>query len=221
MKLSTETISTLKNYASINSNIVFREGHTLKTISEAKNIMASTEISEFIPNDFGIYDLNEFLSVLNLFDDPDIEITKDRIYITAEGQRVQYFTAAESVLTSPNKNITMPPVDVAFKLSDDNISSLRRAASTFGVNDVIVRSDDGGISIDVTDHDNPTSNTYTIDLKQSTDQTFNAIFNINNFRLMSGNYNVEISSKLISKFTLENSAMMYYIALEKNSNFDT
>ena len=40
MELNEDTLQILKNFASINSNIVFDEGNTIKTISEAKNILS-------------------------------------------------------------------------------------------------------------------------------------------------------------------------------------
>ena len=40
MKLSTNTIQVLKNFASINQNLVIKEGSEIKTISAIKNIVA-------------------------------------------------------------------------------------------------------------------------------------------------------------------------------------
>jgi len=70
MELSDRTLSVLKNFANINSNIVFREGNDLKTISVAKNILAKATLDEAVPQEFGIYDLNEFLNVLSLVENP-------------------------------------------------------------------------------------------------------------------------------------------------------
>ena len=66
MQLSNETINVLKNFATVNPNVVIKPGQKLKTISEAKTILASAQIVEDFPVEFGIYDLNEFLSVYNL-----------------------------------------------------------------------------------------------------------------------------------------------------------
>ena len=38
------TVSVLKNFASINSNMVFKAGNTVKTMAESKTIMASSNI---------------------------------------------------------------------------------------------------------------------------------------------------------------------------------
>jgi hypothetical protein len=77
MELSDKTLNILKNYASINPNIVFQEGNTLKTISVARNVMSQTSLEETLPSSFGIYDLNEFLSVLSLVDKPNLTFSED------------------------------------------------------------------------------------------------------------------------------------------------
>ena len=67
MKLSTNTIQVLKNFASINQNLVIKEGNTISTMSAMKNIVAKAEVEETFPKQVAIYDLNEFLASLSLF----------------------------------------------------------------------------------------------------------------------------------------------------------
>lgn len=67
MKISQETTAILKNFAHINQGIFFRKGNTVSTMSPGKNILSVATISDTVPQDFGIYDLNNFLSVASLF----------------------------------------------------------------------------------------------------------------------------------------------------------
>ena len=46
MKLSTNTIQVLKNFASINQNLVINEGNEIKTMSAMKNIVAKATVEE-------------------------------------------------------------------------------------------------------------------------------------------------------------------------------
>ena len=64
MKLSDSTLTLLKNFSNINQSLLFKEGNSLRTISVMKNILAEATIDEEFPKDFGIYDLNQFLSFL-------------------------------------------------------------------------------------------------------------------------------------------------------------
>ena len=46
MQLSESTLSVLKNFSTINPNLVFKQGNQIKTISVAKNILATATITE-------------------------------------------------------------------------------------------------------------------------------------------------------------------------------
>ena len=65
MKLSSDTLSVLKNFGSINQGLLFKQGKTLKTVSSHKNILAEVTINEEIPTDFGVYDLDRKSTRLN------------------------------------------------------------------------------------------------------------------------------------------------------------
>jgi len=224
MKLSNETLSVLKNFAGINSNVVLNPGQTVKTMGESKSIMAAAQISEEIPSQIGIYDLNEFLGVVNMFDDPDLLFDNEfkSVRVTEGKRAVKYFFSEPSILTSPSKDIVMPACRVSFTISAEEMANLRRAASALGVTDVVVKCEPGTTpQLIVTDTKDSTSNSYEIDLDDSVGEgvTCNFIFNINNFKFISDDYNVTISEKLISNFQAVNSPIQYWVALEKNSTF--
>jgi len=226
MNLSDDTLSVLKNFASINSNIVFRTGNTIKTMAEAKNVLATANVDEVFPDqDFGIYDLNEFLGVVNMFDEPELKFSDDMnsVSITEDKRSVKYFFSDPSILTSPSKDINMPPAEVTFTLTGDDLSTLRKAASTLGVSDVVVTGEDGGqtAKIIVTDVNDSTSNSFELEIQDvsRSAEAFNFVFNIGNFKIISGDYDVAISSKLISNFKNKDMNVEYWIALEKNSTF--
>jgi hypothetical protein len=111
MQLSNETIEVLKNFANINPNLVVSAGNNLKTISEVKTIFATASISETFENSFGIYDLNDFLSALNLIDNPTLEFTDNAVKIKGTDSQVEYRFANQEILTQPAKSVAMPSVD--------------------------------------------------------------------------------------------------------------
>lgn len=224
MKLSNETLSTLKNFATINSNIVMNPGQTVKTMAESKSIMASATITEDIPSQIGIYDLNEFLGVVNMFDDPDLVFDESykSVRVTEGKRAVKYFFSEPSILTSPTKDITMPPCEVTFTLSADDMANIRKAASALGVSDCVIKCEPGSTpQLIVTDTKDSTANSYEIDLDDGVGNgvTCNFVFNIGNFKFVNDDYDVSISSKLISNFKSKNTNAEYWVALEKNSSF--
>ena len=60
VSISNDTLSVLRNFSSINPNVVLKPGQEVKTISEAKNILAVAEIAEDFPTEMGISDLMNF-----------------------------------------------------------------------------------------------------------------------------------------------------------------
>ena len=66
MQLSDSTLDILRNFSAINQNILIKADSPIKTISEARNVVARADIPEKFLKDFGIYDLNEFIGVTGL-----------------------------------------------------------------------------------------------------------------------------------------------------------
>lgn len=222
MELSENTLAILKNFASINANIVMKQGNVIKTVSEAKNLLAAATILEDIPRTIGVYDLNEFLGVLGLVDTPRVDWKDNHAIISDSSGRskIRYFYSDVENLTSPAKDITMPSVDVKFILESDVLNKVKRAASALRLNELAISSNNGVITLSVIDTDNPTSNTFSIDVDgEFQEENFNFILNIQNLKMLPGTYQVEISSKLIAHFTNVENKTQYWIALEKTSTY--
>ena len=86
MKLSNYTTSVLKNFSTINQNLVIKEGNTITTMSAMKNIVAKAEVEETFPQQIAIYDLNEFLGALSLFTSPVLDFSDNYVMISEENK---------------------------------------------------------------------------------------------------------------------------------------
>jgi hypothetical protein len=221
MKISKETLEVLKNFSAINPNLVIKPGNKLSTIAEAKNVMASAEVVETFPKEFGIYDLNEFLSVLSLTTDPELEFTDDEVVIVDGNKTVKYRYADTSILTSPQKEVNMPDTDLTVSLTQEVISNIRRAGSALNHVVVSLQADGTDVTIAVKDPANASANTYIESVGQSDHTDYDFQFLISNLKLIPGDYEVSVSSKLISHWKcINNNSVEYWIALEKNSTFN-
>lgn len=225
MQLSSFTMQVLKNFSSINHNIVINPGNEIMTVTAVKNILARAKVSETFEQQFGIYDLSEFLSVLNLVGDPQLYFKDKYVDIRDAAGRgsIKYFFSDPSMLTSPVKGIAMPAANVSFDLDEGTLNNLKRAASALGHSNVSIIASDNAIRLTVVDSENTTSNTYSIEVDGQYDtEDFNFIVNIGNLRVIPSDYKVEISSKLISQFTSMNDQMdlTYWVALEKSSTYN-
>jgi len=223
MELSENTLNVLKNFSGINPNMMIRSGNTIKTISEARTVLSTAVVDAEFPRDFGIYDLNEFMGVLSLVDTPRLKFEDDFVVVNDSTGRskVKYFYSLEDNLTTPQKDITMPEANVKFKLDNDTMNKLKRAASTLGHSEISISGKDGVLSLSVVDSKNKTSNVFSIDVSGEFDNdvAFNFILSTNNLKILPGDYEIEISSKLISQFKHTSLDVKYWIALEKTSTF--
>ena len=106
MKLSKDTLDVLKNFATINTNILVREGNTLSTISTGKNIFARAEITEAFPKEFAVYDLNSLLSLLTVMEDTDVSFGDESLTVSKGSAKFEYFYADPNIIVSaPDKSI--------------------------------------------------------------------------------------------------------------------
>ena len=221
MQLSESTVDVLRNFSGINQNLLIKTGSTIKTISEAKNVVARADIAENFEKDFGIYDLNEFIGAMSLVQKPTLDFKDEYITLSDESGRasVKYFTAAKETLTKQQKTLSMPEADVKFKLDNDTFNKLKKAASTLGHKELSITAKDGVLSLSVVENQNATSNAFSIDMdgEFKQDAVFNFILNFDNLKLLPGDYDVEISSKLVTQFSMDN--LKYWIAVEKSSTY--
>lgn len=224
LQLSTETLDILKNLSSINASLAIKPGNVLLTMSEAKSIMASATIKETFLNSFSIYDLNDFLSVLNLLEVPEISFTDTSALISSGKTSVTYHFAGESVVAGPAKEIKMPESDLTLVLTQEVLNKIRKASGVMGRSVMSIHSaGEENLQLSLIDPKDSSANKYTIDLdipNPLTGKTFSFEFLISNFKLLSGDYQVNISKKLISQWSHKTVPIKYYIALEKTSSIN-
>ena len=223
MKLSEHTISVLKNFASINQNLVIREGSELQTMSAMKNIVARSGVEENFPKEMAIYDLNEFLAALSLFSSPVLEFDEQYVTIKEESNptnSLKYFYSDPSVVQSPSKTITMPSEDITFELTSGDLSKMKRASAVIGAPDMVLERNDTMISkLRAKDKKNDTANDYSLKIDTNGQGQFKFFFKVENLKLMDGSYDVTVSSKNISHFKNRSSQVEYWIALEPESTY--
>jgi hypothetical protein len=222
MKLSERTLGLLKNYASINQSIEFREGNVLKTVSPLNTILASVKIDEEFPKTFPIYELNRFLGTLSLFNSPELDFTDNGVNITDDKHEAVYRYCGSSSMfqTPPEKDISFPDAEINFELTQEQFKKTINAANTLGLPEIVVDGDGTDIRMLVSDTGNVSSDNFSTKVG-STDKTFHMIFKTENFSTIAeGAYNVSLSSKRISHFKREGDSLQYWIALEQNSTFE-
>ena len=223
MQLTENVQQVLKNFASINPNIVVEPGNVVRTLAEGKNIFGKATIDVDFPIKFGVYDLNEFIGVLGLVDNPELTFEDTHVNVgdSVGRSKIRYFFTDTDHLTSPQKDIVMPSAEVTLNIGNDTLNKIKRAASALGHSELSIKANNGSISLTIFDSGNTTSNTFSIDVDgEYQSEDFNFIISIGNLKLLPGDYKVSISSKLISHFVNTTVDAEYWIALEKSSTYN-
>lgn len=226
MKLSNETVTVLKNFSTINQNLVIKEGTELTTMSALKNIVARATVKDTFPQEVAIYDLNEFLSALSLFEEPELDFKEKFVVIRGKDKNnfLNYYYSDPSVVTSPKNTLTMPEPEVAFDLSSGKLAEVQRSAAVIGAPDMCLEAGDADWAlIKVTDKKNLENHTFAVKVDVDTfgnNNPYKFWYKVENLKLLGGDYSIKMSSKRISHFSNKNVPIEYWIALEAETSYN-
>lgn len=219
MQFSENSLTVMKNFATINQSLIFKAGTVLKTINPTKSVMAVAEVEDEIPAPACVYDMTRFLSVLSLYEKtPSVEFG-DKSFTISEGRsKTSYVYADPSMVVSPpEKELNLPAVDVTVSLTWEDLQSVIKAASVLGLPEIAFVGEDGKIFLRAIDSSNPSADIFGVELGE-TEDTFRLVLKAENLKVLPGAYEVSLSSKGISKF--DGGKIRYYIAIEsKQSNY--
>jgi len=221
MKLSDNTLSILRNFSDINQNILFKPGKNIATMSTMKNIMARAEVEEEFEQEFGVYDLPEFLRALDSFQQPVIKFNGAanlKIQDEKSTLSARYAFADKSTLTTPQKQITMPDKTVAFTLKHNDYESVKKLYTNLSLPDLAFKGEKGKIKLVALDKKNNNSNESSINIGEC-DVEFTAYVKTENMKIIPGDYDVALSKAKIAHFINKKVNIQYWIALEADSVF--
>jgi len=228
MEISKRTIEVLKNFSTINQSIFYNpeaHGNMFITKAVAGNIIASAEIAETFPVEFAIFNINEFLSSLTLFNKPDLEFEDKYVTIREAGSKrggLKFFFCNPALIASPKKKPTAPEANFSFNLYGEQLAQIEKSAKVLNVEDLVLYGDSEGVHVIVTNKANSTSNDFEITLSNDSQGEFKYFFKQPNWKFINGNYKVGISVKEtdagitgVGFFTSEDGTLKYGVGLER------
>ena len=223
MKLSTDTLSVLKNFASISDGIMFRKGNVLRTCDAQKQVLAETTIAETIDEDVGIYDLNKFLAVLGLHQDNSqikIDIATKSVIIndTSGRSKITYrICDATMIKNAIDKSVKMPEPEVKFTMKQEDLEFSIRASSILGTPHISVTSDGNKVFVSALDDKNTATHSNELDVAPGNGKKYKMLFKTENMKMIPGEYEVSISFKGIAHFKNTTKPLQYWVATELGS----
>lgn len=215
MKISNDTMNILKNFAVINSNLLFRKGNIQRTASPSRDVWATATISESFDREFGVYDLNKFLATLSLFDDPEIELQENHLVISGGGRKIQYFYTDPEMIKPVPASVVMPSRDIAWTVSTKELDELRRAASVLQVSDLSLENIDDKMVMRVCDRKDDTTNSFYLEVAgENVDVDFPVIFKSENLKFIPGTYSATACRRGICEFKNTSRSATYYLGMD-------
>jgi len=221
MKLSSNTIEILKNYAEINPGIYFNKGNIIATTSEGKNILSEAEIEEYFPQEFGIYDLKRFLKILALYDNAvDLEFYNEYFLIkSGNGKNItKYRNAPKEMIILPTNSRPNKNYITSFLLTKDNLEWILKVANATEVPNIAIESDGNIFKLVSYDKENSSSTISSIELSdESNNKVFKCVLKRQFLKIVIGNYIVSISNKKFVELYNEEMKLKYWIACDEDS----
>ena len=216
MKISQETINILKNFSTINTNILLRTGNTLATINAPKSIFAKTTVAETFPREVAIYDLNSLLQLLTFAEDQEIDFGEKSMKITNDVGTFEYFYCEPSlIVAAPNKSVEVESV-FSFRLTAKDIQSITKTAGVLAAPTISIISKNGNVVMKIGDKKNASANNFNKSIGTS-DVAFECNISSENFKLMPLDYDCVLSKKQFCQFKAVTSELSYLIAMEPGS----
>lgn len=226
MKISQNTISLLQSFNQINSNLLVRPGNRLITRSATGSSQARATVDETFPTQFAIYDLSQFLGLLGVSTDPDIDFGQKNMTIkSSNGGEIEFFYADESLINAPpDSEVNVEPT-FTFTLTNNDIQVIQKTSAIVSATMLSVIGEKNKVMLKINDPKNTTSNSYKKELG-TTDQQFLARMTIDNFRaIVADTYDVQVGNAVgkgghkvpVFHFTSTTRKLTYLIAADNTS----
>ena len=222
MKFSARTIQILKNFSTVHQAMIFDPGNVISIASELKTILARAEIDTQIDKQFAIYDLPRFISVISMFQDPELTIMKDHMLISSGNESITYQFAEPALIKPAPKKVNMADPDVKFNLTAEQLDRVFKGMATTGANHICITGDGSNISVEAVTIQSGAKNMNTgAAYKASvgtTSEKFKFNFKVENVKMLPGDYTVSISKAGIANF--KGADVEYWVAIEQNSSYN-
>lgn len=217
MEISKETIEILKNFAIINNSIFFDEEGTIKTMSIGSNIIGIATIPEKIP-EFGIYDLQQFLGVITIFDleKTDFDFSDKFVTIKSGRNRSKYLYTDMDLLENygkikpSEKYLSFDNFNSNFELNVNDISKLQRASSIMKLTHIDIDMKEGNGKIKISEEDTNVSNNFLINIEG--EGNCKIAFSVDNLILVKGSYAVNVLDGKLIKFKHTERDLIYFVS---------
>lgn len=227
MKLTPTSEVILKNFASINPNLYVKPGNHIISKSPVAELVVEANLDVEFPVEFGIFDMNKFLSSIALVDDPNLEFGDKSVRIYNENTSLRYNYADKDALNIFDRKPSIPEAKIKFTLKQGQLDSLKRAASVLSHEDIAFVNVDGKLvaRVDTVNSMNKdvSRNSFEINLGVDVEGDFRYVAKLSQLVMIPGNYEVEFSSSARDHFgkfyRTDETGLTYYMGLQRKESY--
>jgi hypothetical protein len=221
MQISESTLKILDNFSKINQNLMLKEGNHLVTINVENTVLAEANVEDAFPQEFGVYDLSEFLNTIAMFKQPELSFNGDVLTISdgsESSMKTRYYAANPAILTQTPNGINVPDGGASFLLTKDNFKKLEKGGNTLKLRDLKFVGKDGVITATVYDADEAIKNTVSLELTDEyTGGDFEATLKLVKMVILDGDYECKIIANRAIELTNTKQDLRYVISLDAKS----
>lgn len=229
MKFTERDLVLLTNACETSKNIKFEKGKIQSVITSNKSGIFEFKLDTEIPEEFAIYDLEEFLNYHDLFDQPEITLKGDRIFFKDKKLQSEYQTADKSILITPKpdhmKKLKELKYDYSFLIKADEVREINKLLKKTKLPDVAIEIKNGLFNFKLFSRLDKSQPSISFNFENNGQSKTNRYFNIftkQHFKtLLFDDYFVEVSNKKVMKFESRNRELVYWFPLEETSEFDS
>lgn len=212
-----EVISILKNFAGINKTMRIDEGNTIRIFNNKISLYAEAYIDEGFPKTFSIYDLNQLLSAMSLFDNPTLEYDNKQIIMTSGRMSAKYrYSSPSTTLDQPTAFPNLQNEIFSFKIPKEQLAEIIKASAVLNLKQLQI-STKGLRALTLDSSGEAIDNEFTTaihDVSNPDEETIVSV-KIESLKMMILDYNVSVTPSAIV-FTSSDGKLKYCAALVKN-----
>jgi hypothetical protein len=213
-------LAVLKNFAGIHPTMQINPDG-ISVINNTDSCIGMYKFSEpYDTEPYVIYEVPEFLSVLNAFKAPDITVFPEYVLIKEGTSKVKYFTVAKELapkVPEVRKRCAQVAFDLDFSISQEKLTMLHKMASILKTESLFMESSDKGVLLTIGDELESSNNTWEILITD--DVNVNELpkpvkLLISETRVLPMDYRIKVASAGISHWCSSNGPE-YYITAKK------
>lgn len=243
--ISNETLSILKALHNVDMSLKINsddisedeqeDGSTkqktiLRVKSQNNTMLCKVFVDEVFPRNVHIYDIREFISVINIVNEPQLDLSKDNVItiVSSDGKQTLRYREAEEVLITSyvGKDIDVGDEDLTFSISEKLFESTFTASQTMKLDYLGFKGDGECAHISAFGkNEGKDSQTNSFDVKiGETDKTFDMFYklDVNNLKVLMGEGDLEFTVNGKRKLTKveTQSGKTFWITMDSKSSYE-